>query len=389
MHFPRFIDRRWKRAETALSALWGRDRRLRKTPKTAPAAPGRDDTGSAETAPDTEATKPAPIGLALQGGGAHGAFTWGVLDRIFEADAFRIVAISGASAGALNAVVAANGLLENGPDGAREDLEKFWRTVSANAAYTPYSPSILDKVLNGWDQDGSGRQLSLDIATRLVSPYQFNPLGHNPLREILASSIDFERLQRNRRVKLYIAATDIRTGRAKVFRTSQITADVLLASAALPSIHHAVEIDGVHYWDGGFSANPPIIPLVEKAGCQDILLVQIEPPHDDELPVTATAIRSRLSRLTFMAPLNRELDALRWVEKIKASGADDDAAPAEPVARLHRIDGGGELGTLGQFSKLNPEWGLLTHARDIGRAQAKNWLSRKAAGVGTRSTFKI
>jgi NTE family protein len=164
---------------------------------------------------------------------------------------------------------------------------------------------------------------------------------------------------------------------------------VLLASAALPSIHHAVEIDGVHYWDGGFSANPPIIPLVEKAGCQDILLVQIEPPHDDELPVTATAIRSRISRLTFMAPLNRELDALRWVGKLNAASADDNAAPAEPIVRLHRIDSGDALNTLGQFSKLNPEWGLLTHARDIGREQAKKWLSRKAAGVGTRSTFRF
>ena len=389
MHFPRFIDRRWKRAETALAALWGRDRRPRTGREIAPTAPARDDSGNREGPPAVDPTAPAAVGLALQGGGAHGAFTWGVLDRIFEVDAFRIKALSGASAGALNAAVAANGLLEGGPEGAREGLEKFWRTVSANAAYTPYSPSLLDRMMNGWDQDGSGRQLSLDIATRLVSPYQFNPLGHNPLRDILAESIDFERLQRNRRVKLYVAATDVRTGRAKVFRTRQITADVLLASAALPSIHHAVEIDGVHYWDGGFSANPPIIPLVEKAGCQDIVLIQVEPPHDDELPVTATAIRSRLSRLTFMAPLNRELDALRWVEKMKTAGTEGAAAEAEPVVRLHRIDSGGELNTLGQFSKLNPEWGLLTHTRDVGREQAKRWLSRKATAVGTRSTLRV
>jgi NTE family protein len=385
MRLPRSIDRRWKRAESAFAALW--DRRLHRAnpAEIAPTAPAKDLAPPSVAANEVKA---AAIGLALQGGGAHGAFTWGVLDRLFEAGLFQIAAISGASAGALNAAVAANGLLANGPDGAREELEQFWRTVSANAAFTPYNPSFLDKMLNGWNQDGSGRQLSLDIASRLVSPYQFNPLGHNPLQEILQASIDFERLQRNRRIKLFIAATDIRTGCAKIFRTSQLTPDVLLASAALPSIHHAVEIDGVHYWDGGFSANPPLIPLVERAGCEDILLVQIEPPHDEEVPVTATAIRSRLARLTFMAPLNRELDALRWIEKMAAASPDADGATPQSV-RLHRIDSGGEMNAFGQFSKLNPEWGLLTQIRDIGRARAETWLARKAQHVGHRATFRL
>jgi NTE family protein len=195
-------------------------------------------------------------------------------------------------------------------------------------------------------------------------------------------------LQRNRKIKLFIAATDIRTGRAKIFRTSQITADVLLASTALPSIHHAVEIDGVHYWDGGFSANPPIIPLAEKAGCQDIVLIQIEPPHDDELPVTATAIRSRLARLTFMAPLNRELEALRWIEKF-GDASENGATSGSPTVRLHRIDSGDGLNTLSQFSKFNPEWGMLTQVRDVGRDQATHWLARKAANIGLRSTFRV
>lgn len=332
--------------------------------------------------------KSTPLGLALQGGGAHGAFTWGVLDRLLEFGLFRIEAISGASAGALNAVVAANGLLAKGPDAAREDLEKFWRNVGATAAFTPYNPSLLDKMMNGWNQDGSGRQLGLDIATRLVSPYQFNPLGHNPLRELLGESIDFELVRRNRRLKLYIAATDISTGRAKIFRTGQLSPDVLDATTALPSIHHAVEIDGVHYWDGGFSANPPLIPLVEHAGCRDILLVQIEPPRDESLPVTPTEIRSRLARLTLMAPLNRELDALRWAEKMAVHGAGESAASL-PYPRMHRIDSGDALSPLGQFSKLNPEWAMLQHLRDIGRQQADAWLSRKAMHVGERATFRL
>jgi NTE family protein len=219
-----------------------------------------------------------------------------------------------------------------------------------------------------------------------MSPYQFNPLGHNPLRDILNDGIDFERLRRNRRIKLYVAATDVRTGQAKIFRTSQITVDVLLASAALPSLHHAVEIDGVPYWDGGFSANPPLIPLVEKAGCEDILLIQVEPPHDDDLPVTATAIRSRLARLTFMAPLHRELDALRWIGKLSPPGED---APSGSPVRMHRIDSGDSLNALGQFSKLNPEWRLLQHVREVGRTRAAAWLTRKAQHVGNRSSFRL
>ncbi len=377
MRVPRTFERPWKWAEQALAVLGM---------SPGPAQPETmedDDSAAADSGPQA-----APIGLALQGGGAHGAFTWGVLDRLLESGRFHIEAISGASAGALNAVVAANGLLAKGPDAAREDLDKFWRNVGAKAAFTPYNPSILDKIMSGWNQDGSSQQLGLDIATRLVSPYQFNPMGHNPLREILGESVDFEMIRRNRRLKLYIAATDISTGRAKIFRTSQLSPDVLDASTALPNIHHAVEIDGVHYWDGGFSANPPLIPLAEQAGCRDILLVQIEPPQDESLPVTATEIRTRLARLTLMAPLNRELEALRWMEKAAASARDGDAS-ALPHPRIHRIDSGDALSPLGQFSKLNPEWSLLQHLRDIGREKAEAWLARKAAHVGERSTFRL
>lgn len=376
MRFPPRFDWPRKWAERTIAAL-----RRHQAPQRPPEPTDRPDTVA-------EAPKAQPIGLALQGGGAHGAFTWGVLDRLLESGLFRIEAISGASAGALNAVVAANGLLAGGPEAARKHLEEFWRSVGAKSAFTPYNPSILDKMLNGWNQDGSGRQLGLDIATRLVSPYQFNPLGHNPLREIIGEGIDFDLIRRNRRLKLYVAATDISTGRAKIFRTGQLSLDVLDASTALPSIHHAVQIDGVHYWDGGFSANPPLIPLVEHAGCRDILLVQIEPPHDESLPVTATEIRSRLARLTFMAPLNRELEAIRWAEKIAAGGLDEGTREVR-MPRLHRIDSGDALSPLGQFSKLNPEWAMLQHLRDIGRKQAEIWLLRKAPLVGERSTFKL
>lgn len=377
MRFPRYFDIARKGAEHVVATLWSRLRPAEDTgQREIPAEPTHDREGL-----------PAPLGLALQGGGAHGAFTWGVLDRLLEADRFRIEAFSGASAGALNAVVAANGLLAKGPDGAREALEAFWRKVSTEAAYTPYNPSLFDRMMSGWNQDGSGRQFSFDIATRLVSPYQFNPLNHNPLRQILVDSVDFEMLRRNRRVKLYVAATDVRTGRAKIFRTGQISPDVLIASTALPSFNHAVEIDGAHYWDGGFSANPPLIPLFENASCGDILLVQIEPPHNDAIPITATEIRTRLAHLTLMAPLNRELEALRWIEKMASPSRNGDGEATG--FRLHRIDSGDALSPLGQFSKLNPDWGLLQHVRDIGRERTDAWLSRKAPHVGTRATFRI
>ncbi len=330
-----------------------------------------------------------PVGLALQGGGAHGAFTWGVLDRLLEDSNLRIEALSGASAGALNAVVAANGLINGGPEVAREDLSQFWRRVSTQAIFTPYRTTFVDRIVNGWNLDGTGQHLGLDMATRMMSPYQFNPFDHNPLRTLLEQTIDFERLQRNRRIKLFIAATEVSTGQARIFRTAEITADSVLASAALPAIHHAVEIDGVHYWDGGYSANPPLIPLIEHGRADDIILIQIDPAQEPDLPVTATEIRNRMARLTFSAPLNRELETIQWMAKLARRTVASPLAKRFLTARLHRIDAGDALASLGQVSKLNPEWGLLQHAHDIGRDRAETWLDESVAHVGKRASFEF
>ncbi len=335
----------------------------------------------------TRAKSGKPVSLALQGGGAHGAFTWGVLDRLLEDGGLRIEALSGASAGALNAVIAANGLIGGGPETAREDLAQFWRRVSTQALFTPYRATLVDRLFNGWNLDGSGQQLGLDMATRLMSPYQFNPFDLNPLRDLLAQSVDFERLQRNRRIKLFIAATEVSTGQARIFRTAEVTADSVLASAALPAIHHAVEIDGVHYWDGGYSANPPLIPLIEHGNADDILLIQIDPAQDPTLPVTATEIRNRMARLTFSAPLNRELEAIQSMAKLARRTVASPLAKRFLAARLHRIDAGDALAPLGQVSKLNPQWGLLQHAHDIGRERTDTWLADHTADVGKRASF--
>lgn len=329
-----------------------------------------------------------PVSLALQGGGAHGAFTWGVLDRLLEDGGLRIEALSGASAGALNAVITANGLINGGPEAAREELTQFWRRVSTQAIFTPYRATFVDRLFNGWNLDGTGQHFGLDMATRMMSPYQFNPFDHNPLRTLLEQSIDFERLQRNRRVKLFIAATEVSTGQARIFRTAEITADSVLASAALPAIHHAVEIDNLHYWDGGYSANPPLIPLIEHASADDILLIQIDPAHEQDLPVTATEIRNRMARLTFSAPLTRELETIQWMAKLARRTVASPLAKRFLTARLHRIDAGDALASLGQVSKLNPEWGLLQHAHDVGRARTGDWLADNAAHVGKRASFE-
>lgn len=378
MHISDPLNRPWQWAQRLLSTA---DTPTASEPAERPAPPPKKRRAR---------SKPGkPVSLALQGGGAHGAFTWGVLDKLLEDASLRIEALSGASAGALNAVIAANGLIAGGPEAAREDLSQFWRRVSTQAIFTPYRTTFVDRIFNGWNLDGTGQHFGLDMATRLMSPYQFNPFDHNPLRNLLEQSVDFERLQRNRRIKLFIAATEVSTGQARIFRTTEITADSVLASAALPAIHHAVEIDGVHYWDGGYSANPPLIPLIEHGSTDDILLIQIDRAQEPDLPVTATEIRNRMARLTFSTPLNRELEAIQWMAKLARRTVASPLAKRFLTARLHRIDAGDALASLGQVSKLNPEWGLLQHTHDIGRERADAWLAENAAHVGKRASFEF
>jgi NTE family protein len=219
---------------------------------------------------------PVLIDLALQGGGSHGAFTWGVLDRLLEEPWLHIAAISGTSAGAMNAAILADGWIEGGAQGARSALEKYWRQVSRAAAFSPLQRSPLDRLMGRWSLDTSPGYVFMDLMTRVLSPYDLNPFGLNPLRTILAENIDFERLPRSP-ILLFITATNVHTGRGRIFRNGEITADVLLASACLPTMFRAVEIDGEAYWDGGYAGNPTITPLVRESDAHDTILVQINP----------------------------------------------------------------------------------------------------------------
>jgi NTE family protein len=235
--------------------------------------------------------RPDRLNLALQGGGAHSAFTWGVLVRLLEAD-LRIEGISGTSGGALNAVVLASGWLRGGSAGAAQALDELWREIGALARITPLRASGLG-------------QLAADFAAQFLSPYQLNPLGVNPLRPVLERLVDFARLRTTEAPRLFIAATDVTTGRARIFRNPELSVDVVLASACLPQLHQAIEIDGRPYWDGGFSANPPLVALVEACRARDVVLVQINPLLAERAPRTPREIRNRVAEIAFGRPLAR------------------------------------------------------------------------------------
>ena len=323
------------------------------------------------------AGRPAPrrIALALQGGGAHGAFTWGVLDALLESGV-EVEAVSGSSAGAFNAVFMADGWLEGGPDGAREALSTLWRRIGAKAALNPLGAGFAARAGGGWNMENSAHIVGFDLFTRVLSPYQFNPLDMNPLRELLEEHIDFDRLRRNRLIRLLVAATDVETGRARIFGTREITAESVLASATLPWLHHAVKIGERHYWDGGFAANPPIMPLLEGLKARDVLLVRLDAGEAESVPLTARAIHARLNQIMFTGPLHRDLDQLAELRRLAAGGAlRGPLARRLSSLRLHVIEGGDILGQYGQSSKLNPQRGFLNELHAHGREHGAQWLA--------------
>jgi NTE family protein len=328
---------------------------------------------------------PLLIDLALQGGGSHGAFTWGVLDRLLEEPRLRIAAISGTSAGAMNAAVLADGWTEGGAQGARKALETYWQRVSRAAAYSPLQRSPFDRLLGRWALDLSPAYIAMDLMSRVLSPYVLNPLGFNPLRSILAESIDFDRLIRSP-IKLFITATNVRTGRGRIFRNSEITADVLLASACLPTMFRAVEIDGDPYWDGGFAGNPTITPLIRESDAHDTILVQINPRERPDTPRSASDILNRLNEISFNSPLMKELRMIALLRQAADPGTGEGARWAQ--MRTHRIMTE-MLGQFGASSKLNAEWDFLATLRNEGRRTASEFLKASGNDLGKRSTADL
>ncbi len=311
------------------------------------------------------------LSLALQGGGSFGAFTWGVLDRLLEDESVAFDALSGASAGAINAVALAHGLAEGGRSTAREALERVWQRISDAGLLAGFGiiaqPAVASAVSAAWE-----------LSTRLVSPYQLNPLGLNPLRELLAQEIDFERLRAGSPVRLLVAATRVRDGRPRLFRESEITLEALLASACLPLHHHAVEIDGESYWDGGYSANPPLRQLAIDSRARDILLVQVTPEEHVGVPQLSTNISRRVSQITFNGPLLREVEALADLCALCRKQMFFRSRLCRRLLRLrlHRLSAEEVVDGLDRASAVDLDWRFLTQLKDDGRRAAEQWLAR-------------
>lgn len=327
------------------------------------------------------------INLALQGGGSHGAFTWGVLDALLEKGTFNIEGISGTSAGAMNAVVLADGFEDGGVDGAREHMELFWRAVSKASNFSPAQRTLMDKMFGSWSMDMSPGYLMGDVLTRFYSPYDYNPLNLNPLRSILEDLVDFDRVQNCKGVKLFLGATNVLNGKVRVFNTAEITADTVLASACLPYMFQAVEIEGVPYWDGGFMGNPVLFPFFENTKSNDILLVQINPIERKETPKSARNILNRANEITFNSSLLREFRAIEFVSRLIDEGKLSE--PEYSKILLHRIALEDEDALLSASSKSNAEWRFLTHLRDKGREAALIWMEENTEHVGQKATIDL
>lgn len=331
--------------------------------------------------------KSKPIALALQGGGAHGAFTWGVLDKLLEDGRLSVDAITGTSAGAMNAAVLAQGFTQNGPDGAREALETFWHALSVMGQASPIKRSFADMLTGNWSLDASPAYNMLDIMSRIVSPYDTNPFDINPLLDLLNETIDFEKVRKCNDIALFVSATNVRNGKIKVFDGAELTADMLMASACLPHLYKSVKIDGEIYWDGGYMGNPPIFPLFYNTSIADIMIVQINPIERDEEPMSAREIHNRVNEISFNSSLLRELRTIDFVTRLIEDGKLD--AEHYTHSRMHRIEAGDQLNPLSASSKMNTEWEFLCHLRDIGRDTCSTWLGANYDQVGKSATLDL
>jgi NTE family protein len=327
------------------------------------------------------------VTLALQGGGAHGAFTWGVLDRLLEDDRIAIEGVSGTSAGAMNATLLAYGLALGGRAEARARLHSFWQRAALLAAWSPLQPTGFDRLLGLGRMDFSPAWHWLDIASRLFSPYQFNPLNLDPVRALLTDLIDFDFLHGGEAMKIYICATNVKRGRMQIFSGKEVSVDAVMASACLPFMSQAVEIDGEHYWDGGYLGNPAIYPVMQGCAAQDVILVQINPMRIDTLPTSAQEILDRLNTLTFNAGLIREMRAIDLITRLIDSGKVVDGSLKRFY--LHRIADEQTMASFGASSKMNADWPFLWWLRERGRATAEDWLKENYDALGQRSSLSI
>lgn len=322
------------------------------------------------------------INLALQGGGAHGAFTWGVLDRLLEEERLQIGWVSGTSAGAVNAVALAAGLMDGGRPAARHKLFDVWQAV-----YKSGVPDLLrfNPFLSGMTRSA----VALPNVANLWSPYDFNPLGFDPLRRLLDDNIDFAKLRRESPIELLVAATAVMTGRPRLFRRKDISIEAVLASACLPTIHHAVDIDGVAYWDGGFSCNPDIVSLGVESPVADTLIVQLSPLIRADVPRSVSDISAHINRMSFNMPLLRDVELIAAVRQTARGLFERGRLSSLAKHRYHLIDGTPHTSTLAAETSIKPDWDMFTFLHGAGRAEADRWIETAAMDVGRKETVDL
>jgi NTE family protein len=313
------------------------------------------------------------VNLGLQGGGSHGAFTWGVLDRLLEDGRLDFEGLSGASAGAMNAVVMAQGWMDGGRDGAREALERFWRSVGGGSGI------FGTEMLGAW----------ADLLMRTFSPYHLNPANLNPLRGILDTQVDFERLREESPFRLFVSATNVRTSHVRVFATQEMSVDVLLASSCLPTVFHTVTIDGEGYWDGGYLADPPLFPFFYECRSRDLLVIMVNPLARERIPRNPGEILDRLNEITFNASLISEMRAIAFVQKLLGEGwlkPEFESMLRNVLVHAVRAEGLAGLGSESKFTTATP---FLLDLRERGREAAGAWLAENFQHVGKRSSVDV
>lgn len=332
-------------------------------------------------------TSTKKINLALQGGGAHGTYTWGVLDRLLEDPRIRIEGISGTSAGAMNAVLVADGYAKGGAEGARVALKEFWNKVSALGTISPVQHAPLQKLFHMWNMDWSPTFAFYDTLSRVFSPYVTNPFNVNPLKEVLASCVDFKRLQNSDDIKLFVTATSVTTGQPRVFSHNEITIDAVMASACLPFLFQAVEIEGDCYWDGGFMGNPSIWPLSYHTHTDDIIIVEINPIIREGIPTDAKDIINRLNEISFNASLISEMRAINFVNRLIKLGHLKD--PNYRRLNIHLIASAKEMVKMNASSKFNVSPEFFAYMHELGRTAADQWLKKNFDKIGVDSSVNI
>jgi len=327
------------------------------------------------------------VKLALQGGGSHGAFTWGVLDALLEDGRIEVEAIVGTSAGGMNAAALAQGLAEAGNEGGRRALAGFWRRIAALAAASPLQPTWLDRLMSPGNMDFSPAWRLSDLLNRQFSPYERNPADLNPLRDLLAELVDFDRLRATPGPPLFVCATNVLTGRLRVFSREEMSAEAVMASACLPMMFQAVEIGGEHFWDGGYCGNPPIFPLIYMGGGPDILIVQLNPINIPDVPRSVGDIIDRVNTLSFNSSLMREMRMIHFVTGLIDRGELSDDRHIRLF--IHMIEAEEELARLNAGSKLNATSAFLAYLFELGRSRALAFLERHFDDLGVRSSTDV